>query len=489
MKSVITAPRIFIASILASVLTICGCGKIEPDPIPIPPAEQEKPEEGTEQEKPSWPEDQQGKSYIWDDTAVPEICIRISNGNWNYLLTCFDKNHDISPYMSCDVIFDKKGSVDTVRNVGIRLCDNNDGMRPEGISGDSHSATDAKWGLSNYQIDFGFYKKDKTLRNVKGIMLRSCVNDPTFAREAFCHELFGLYGIWTVGRHSYCRLSIHVEGDTEPAYLGVYQMTEPFDEDYICDRAGRFFSQDGYLWRCSAGAFLRDADIRTTADSGKGESSTYLLMNNQDRHATAEKQLSEFISNINKLNDKAFQAWIISVLDVRLFLRTYAVMVCAGLYDDYWNTGDNYYLFFNSMDEGRYNVFFIPYGFDKSLGSSEKAIMPDPGMQDPYHWGRSIAPLVNKLLQCEEFNEIYTDALYELTLPEAHLFNSTENIYIIQDLMGKVSYYTKNDTGLCMKAQDRPVEWSSQKRYNLTKDDENNFFRVRSERIRAMIGQ
>lgn len=477
------------SSFLAVLIGLYGCSKIEPDPtVPVEPGTpEEKPEQ--KPEKPSWPEDQQGKSYIWDDKVIPEICIMIPTNNWNHLLTSYDKSHDISPYVSCEVAFDKNGTADTVRTAGIRICDNEDGMRPEGNGGEPHSATDPGWGLSNYQLDFDFYEKDNTLRNVKGMMLRSCINDPTFAREAFCYGLFSRYGIWTAARQGYCRLSIHVKGDPAPVYLGVYLMIESVDEDYISDRSGRFYGQDGFLWRCSEGAFLRESGYSTAADTGKGENRNFLLMNNQKNYDAAAEQLSKFISNINNLRDKSFQAWIISVCDIRLLLKTYAVMTTAGIYDDYWNTGDNYYLFFNSMDTDRYKVFFIPYGFDKSLGSSDNSIMPDSGMQDPYKWGKSIAPLVSKLLQYEEFYDIYTDALYELTLPEAYLFNTENNMYEIQSLMDRISFYTRNDTGLCMKAQDIPVAWSSQKRYNLTKDDENNFFRSRSERIMDIIGQ
>lgn len=89
----------------------------------------------------------------------------------------------------------------------------------------------------------------------------------------------------------------------------------------------------------------------------------------------------------------------------------------------------------------------------------------------------------------EEFRSIYTDALYELTLAEAYLFDYNYSIDAIRDLMYQVSFYTANDTGKYMNAKDLPVSWNSPKAYNLTKDDQMNFFKVRSEVIREAIGQ
>ena len=478
--------RITTIILLCIFMAISGCGKIEPEPIT--PPEPDKPQVNPPAEKPSWPEDKQGKAYIWDRASIPEICINISVSNWNFLLSSYDKKPDISSYVSCNVVFDNEESIDTVKLAGIRIRDNADGARPEGNKGSTHSPTEKSWNFCNFEIDFDRYKEGSTLRNVGGIFLKSCINDPSYARERYCYDLLERYGIWTISRNQYCRLSIHVEGDSSPAYIGVYQMIEPVDDSYILDREKRFEGSDGFIWRCSNGATLTNFGISASADKGNGENGIYLLMNNPESLSAASAQLTDFISKLNKLRGKEFQGWIISVCDVKLLLRTYAVIATVGMYDDYWNTGNNYYLYFNSKSQDDYEVFFIPQDFEKSLGNIDSDIMRDPGNADPYTWGNKNLPLISKLLQFEEFRDIYTEALRELILPEAYLFDYGYSLNTIKDFMYQVSFYTANDTGKLMSAKDRPSGWNSFD-YNLTQDNDRNFFKVRSKAIKAAIGE
>lgn len=476
---------------MLAVLAASCQEKIEPDSTGKPDTEgTDSPSNGgSTDEEPSWPENQQGKSYIWDGESIPQITINISIPNWNYLLSSHDKNPVLSAFVSCDAIFDNEAVRDTVRLTGIRLCDNADGNRPEGTKGTSHSKTETTWNFFNFELDFDRYKEGRTLRNVKGMILKSCNNDPTYARERYCYELFHRYGIWIIGENNYCRVSIHVEGDDAPAYIGVYQMIEPIDPDYITDRSEWFEGEEGYIWKCTDGATLLTIGGTIGADNGNAEMKNYLLMNNQEELQSASAQLSDFITKLNALRDTQFKAWITSVCNVRLLLKTYAVITTAGMYDDYWNAGNNYFLYFNSKDPKKYKVFFVPYDFEKSLGTADPDVIYDTATVNPYVWGKNTLPLISKLLMHEEFRSIYTDALYELTLAEAYLFDYNYSIDAIRDLMYQVSFYTANDTGKYMNAKDLPVSWNSPKAYNLTKDDQMNFFKVRSEVIREAIGQ
>ena len=88
----------------------------------------------------------------------------------------------------------------------------------------------------------------------------------------------------------------------------------------------------------------------------------------------------------------------------------------------------------------------------------------------------------------DEFRSIYTDALHELTLDYACLFDCSYSVDAVKGLMYQVSFYTQNDTGKHMHANDQPASWSSPKSYNLTHDNEMNYFKARSETIRKAIG-
>lgn len=474
-----------IAAIFIFLCLITGaCHRIEPDPTE--PSDDPTVPPGNQNQKPVWPEGEYGKEYVWDDETVPEFHISFTEKEWNNLLSGYDKNPDITSFFRCSVIFDKEGARDTVTKAGIRLFDNGDAMRPEGTSGSRHSRTDTRWQFSNYEIDFGRYSSDSSLRTVKSVYLKSCVNDPSYARERYCYNLFERFGIQSIGRNIYCRLNIHIEGDEKPAYIGLYQMIEPIDQSYLDDRKKLFESSGGFLWKCRNGASLMTSSSAMAfgIDNGNGEDYTYLLMTGKEAANTAAAQLEDFIRSIRSKNQNDFYDWIGKVCDVELLLRTYAVNVAVGMWDDYWNRGNNFYLYFNSTSKDTYKVYFIPFDYEMSLGNSRKDVMTDPGRQDPYNWGKQTNPLIIRLLQIPEYKEIFRNALMELVMPEAYLFELGISTAIVGDFMYQASFHSGTDTGINKGTKDRPAQWSSCQDYRISSADAGNFFEIRSETIR-----
>lgn len=488
-KQLMMLTRILMKKILFStliILTAISCrDKIEPE-IPLPP--DVNPDDSISTSEPSWPENECGTSYVWDDDVIPEFHINIDGKQWNKILEAYDKNPDISSFFKCDVIFDKNGVRDTIKNTGIRLFGNADACRPEGAAGEKHNSEDPQWNFSNYELNFTYFvnKESHSLRKVNAVYLKSCYNDPSYARERYCYDLYKRAGMKIIGQNLYCKVNIHVEGDAEPAYLGIYQMIEPVSKDYITERSRVFGKTEGNLWKCGRGASLTPSSATAGVDMGKGEDFNYMLMTNQADFSAAVKQLSGFSENVQKLKNDEFYAWIKGVCDVELLMWTYAINVTVGMWDDYWNTGNNYYLYFNDSNEGNYKVFMIPYDFEMSLGNSRRTVMPNPAVHDPYNWGRNSNPLISRLLYFPEFKKMYTEALETLIMPEAYLFQHEISSAIISDLMYQVSFYTKNDTGLNMNAKDRTAGWSSHPEFKLADPASNdNFFRIRSESIKS----
>lgn len=480
--------RIITAILISICILISSCrDKIEPDPV-LPP---ETPEDTTQSPspKPQWPEGQQGKGYVWDEDIVPEFHLSFTEKEWNKLLEGYDKNPDITAFVRCTAVFDKGGTRDTLTNTGVRLFDNSDAMRPEGTSGTKHSNENTQWKMSNYQLDFTHYisGETQTLRNVRSVFLKSCVNDPSYARERYCYDLFERFGIRTIGRNIFCRLNIYVEGDEKPAYIGLYQLIEPIDRTYIEDRSAVFGNSDGNLWKCSDGASLtmNSTTIKCGADNGNGTTYTYMLLTNKTSVTSATGQLQTFLTNVRNLKQDEFYSWIRDICDVELLLRTYAVNVAVGMWDDYWNRGNNFYIYFNSTSSDSYEVFFIPFDYEMSLGNSRRNLMADPGRQDPYKWGSQSNPLIYRLLQYEEFKRIYQEALMELILPETYLFEPEVSSAIVSDLMYQASFHSSNDTGINKGTKDRTAAWSSHPEYRISATGDNNFFAVRSESIKA----
>jgi hypothetical protein len=151
------------------------------------------------------------------------------------------------------------------------------------------------------------------------------------------------------------------------------------------------------------------------------------------------------------------------------------------MWDDLWNNGNNYYLYFNSLDKYDYKVFLLPYDYDNSLGTSN---CYDAAKQDPYNWGdRGI--LIERLMKFDEFKKIYRDELKRLVNSSEDLMYPPTAIQRVKDWQSKIQNYISNDTGEDMKIEDKPAEWGSWGNYSLMSSN-NNYFTVKAQTINTL---
>lgn len=473
---------------------LLGCNeRIEPEILPDEevPEKPSEPSTDPDDQTPSWPEGETGKTYVWDKEHIPQIKVYVSKNQWKTVLDGYDEHSNGSSYVRCSVVFDKDGAKDSISNAAIRLRDNSDAMRPNDSANEMYVNNVSDWNLSNYEINFNKYISDEknSLRKVKGIFLKSCYNDPTYSRERYCYDLFDRFGIWTISRNTYCRLSFHIEGDKNPAYLGVYQMIEPIDNDYLEDRSNHFGNIAGNLWKCHFGATLSStSNLKASIDKEDGTASQYMLVTGNSSIADAAAQLKSFITNLTTLPDDEFKDWISKVCDVQFLLKTYAVNVTVGMWDDYWNNSNNYYLYFDSTSTDSYKVYLIPHDYEMSLGNSSSK-MQDPSATDPFKWGQNRNPLIARILAIEEFKDIYADFIMGLLQQGNYLFYHYEAINTIKDLMQQVEPYTANDTGINMHPVDKTHPRSADKTSVLTTDGRNCFFYKRSNALNEYIAK
>lgn len=426
-----------------------------------------------------------GLSYIFDLEALPEIRIEVSLSEWNRLLTCYDADMNTDEYIHCDATFTKEGRAHSFTDAGLRLRGNTSRRRPEGEHGQMHQANKSDWRHVHFMLNLRKFVKDDAheLGGVRKIHLKWCKDDPTYVREMYCYNLFRRYGIEAGLRTSYGRLWIHVEGDTKACYYGVYELLEAIDEEYLEAREEHFGSADHFLWKCGYGAGLNDTSdwmFRSDEDAGT-ENLPYVLKTNTDRFATAKAQLVDFIRNLNNLNGTAFREWVSKHVDVELLLRTYAVNVAVGMWDDYWCNQNNYYIYFNSSSTTDYQFFFIPYDYDNTLGTS---LMIDAGRQNPLQWGDNSRKLIAKLLEYDDWRAIYLNALRELCASD-ELFGVEGSLRRIAQWQTLIRPYVSNDTGEDMTIYDEPGSWGNHPEYRLMDRGANNFFRVKAASIPA----
>ena len=484
--------KIFFTLILAAAAL--ACGEIDK----YPGADDYAPDNGNNEEQPApAPEEttpgafttadigHQGLSYIWDESVIPEITINVSVDEWNKLLGYYDANSNTKEYIYCDITYNKNGEVTVVEDAGIRLRGNTSRRRPEGNWGEMHTADNTDWRHCHFGVNLRKFKKDSDheINGIRKFNLKWFKDDACYVREVFCYDLFRRAGIWTAAFDVYCRLWIHVEGDSEPAYYGVYEMIEPYDNKYVEKREKWFGSADGNLWKCSWAqnpADLSDENAVMGEDNDRDDF-TYELKETEGNFTDAKAQLQDFIKKIKGKGDESFYKWIKEVCDVELLMKTYAVNVALGMWDDLWNNGNNYYLYFNSLDLYDYKVFLIPYDYDNTLGTSNAY---DPAKQDPYNWGdRGL--LIERMMKFEEFRNIYRDELKRLVDPANGLMDYSSATKRILDWQSKIRNYISNDTGEDMYIEDRPASWGHIGDYHLMSSD-NNYFIVKAETINNM---
>ncbi|MBQ8335769.1 MAG: CotH kinase family protein [Tidjanibacter sp.] len=413
---------------------------------------------------------------------MPAFQVRISQAEWNRLLEMYDHNPDTKQYVMCDVAITRSNITKIIREAGLRLRGNTSRRRPESIVDGitTHRTDNTDWNHCHFGLNFRKFHKDSdhTINGVRKVNLKWFKDDPMYVRELYCYDLFRRFGIWTAINDIYCRLSIHVEGDSVPAYYGVYQMTEAIDDEYLKARSTQFGGSEGNLWKCRWGADLRDLsdESKFGLDVGTDEEWTYELKTENASFSRSKAQLQDFIYKVNHYKGQQFHDWIAEVTDVELLLRTYAVNVMVGMWDDYWNNCNNYYLYFNRTDE-HYKFFLIPYDYDNTLGTSNNCgVISDSGTHNPLQWGdTNKMPLIGKILEFEDYRKIYIAALKELATEGNDLFYVTESMERIRQWQGFISRYVPNDTGEDMEIKDRPASWGNQGQYRLLSPI-NNFF-------------
>ena len=429
--------------------------------------------------------------WLFDMNVLPEIRIDVTQEQWNALLEEYDRDSNTNAYIHCDVNFKSKGEEHDFVDAGLRLRGNTSRRRPEGNGGEMHQTNNTDWHHCHFMINLRKYQKDDDheLHNVRKLHLKWHKDDRAYCRELYCYDLFRRYGIWTTPYSSYCRLWIHVEGDSQPAYYGVYEMIEAIDDKFVKKRKDLFGDHKHNLWRCRWGATLNYEDIYNTSiyyDDDTGSNYTYELKSNIENFNAAKQQLIEFTKNLSQRKGQDFHDWIASVCDVELLLRTYAVNVVVGMWDDYWNNSNNYYIYFNSSDKNNYKFFFIPFDYDNTLGTSHNCgVQSDSGRQDPLAWGDTNRnPLIGKLLQFDDYRAMYIGALNELCNPANNLFYYQSSIDRINRWHAMIRDYVDNDTGEDCEIKDRPAGWGNIYEYRiLDASSPMNFFKVKAESI------
>ena len=433
-------------------------------------------------------------AQVWDESTFPEITLTVSKDEWNRMLATYDQNSQTKQYFKGDVTFFNGTQTYEFKEAGWRLRGNTSRRRPEGNGGEMHQSNNTDWHHFHVQMNFRKYHKDSahTINGVRKVHLKWFKDDPTYVREMYCYDLFRRYGVWTAINDIYCRLWIKVEGDSKATYYGVYEMLETIDDEYLKVRSDKFGSHKGNLWKCSnisqGSADLKDYSNNSKfgLDQDTDEEWPYELKTENYSFESAKSQLVDFMKKLNSKSGQDLHDWLGEIIDIPLFLKTYAVNVTVGMWDDYWNNGNNFYMYFTSGGTEGYKFYFIPYDYDNSLGTSQACgRLSDSGRDTPLKWGSNTQhPLVNNIIQFDDYKALYVGYLKELVDSSKGYFDQSSSVSRIRAWQNKISPYVSNDTGEDMEIKDRPASWGNRGEYRLLDNSSNNFFKVKAESYR-----
>lgn len=429
--------------------------------------------------------------YLFDLKALPTIMLNVSLEEWNTLLHNYDLNRDNEECVHADIHFTKYGETHSLQDIGLRLRGNTSRVRPEGKYGEEH-VPGAR--LRHVHLGFRFQKFHKDdpqwlLSGTDRFNLRWAHEDPSYVREVYGYDLMRRFGVYTTAKSSYCKVYLQI-GDENPVYLGVSEMFECYDNQYLSDHVakGDFAGDTGFMWKGSwgsgVGAFFDKADPALMGIENQSlvpeeaEAYTYDYKSKKKKLEEAKTQLLDFITKLNTLTGDEFRNWAEGKIDVDLLLRAMACEVATGHWDDVWGNGNNFYIYFDNDGDGR--MRYLPYDMDNTLGTSSD--MYDSGKQNPLEWGKS--NLINKILTVDEWKERFIGYLYELCDPANDYIDPAKSAKRIEKWQSLVKDWVINDTGDDSWIGDRPANWGAQPQYRLL-GDQNNFFVTKIQSIKT----
>ncbi len=394
--------------------------------------------------------------YVFDINALPKITMEISEEQWNVLLS--SSQYDRPKANITRWTFEKDGVAQTLTAAKAKVSGNTSFVTPE-VAG-THCRNCADWRQTNFNFDL----KTETFRGLTGLKLKRFHGDPSYVREVAANDIMRKFGIFTTHHSTYARLYVHVLGDAQPAYFGVYRMNEDINElEFITNRFGAANLTDR-LWKmsyssqpgCSGPADLTPITV-DRADKMSRDDCVYEYKGKKATFDAAKVQFVDFLNAINSKSGADFKAYADASINTDLLLKGIAAEAALGHWDGMGGNFNNYYMYFDKAGV----MQFIPYDMDNILGTS--AILADAGRADLLKWGTNV--LVKKMLSIPEYKAQYLANLQQLVTDPELL--TAERANWIKTRHNLIKNHISNDTGDNMSYADRPASWGNQPSYRI----------------------
>jgi len=391
---------------------------------------------------------------LFDNSKLHQFKIVMSQEEWDGLSSdmldyeAVNNNMRTGNYRKADLYYsDENGDV-KIDEVGVRSKGNTTRKLPETSTGLHRFNFKLKFNETFDMLEdtADYYERDH--RNFAGL---STLNfkahdgtDTSNIREVFCYDLLKDF-VMVSSKASLATLIFVVDG-VEHDY-GVVRYIEPVDKDFLTKRFGGK-KDDGNLYKCLWQSYGPATLMPITREESigikdwvKNYHPTYDLKTNQEEKNFQD--LKDFINNINTLNDDELKAYLEDNFEVDHFIRYEALNIVLGGLDDYWCMGNNYYMYFN--EDGK--IEWIPFDYDNTLaaGWSGEPNWSYEGIAkaDIYKWknlnaamfdAHTTHPLINKILEIDEYKKKYEEYLKILTDAENNYFTYSRFLDLYNEL-------------------------------------------------------
>lgn len=361
---------------------------------------------------------------VFDDRRVRKIEVQLTQENWDTMM----ENPGEKRMVPADaLIFGER-----VENIGIS---------PKGNS------TIGFVDKAPYKLDLNAYVPDQEYKNLKMLLFHNNFGDPSLLREKMAYDMMRFAGV-NAGHTAYVEFWIDLMDDEKPAdFLGVYTMVERPDTKYLANRFGRENDQ-GNLYKADAWFEEGAADLAYYGEDindypmPRGELAYALMYKDPEEMDYSDIiNLCYTIDGVVYDSPNEFASALEEVFNVDLYLRYLAVIFLTLNFDQYPDTGNNYYLY---HDPGTNKFEWIAWDMGNSWGhfggQYNHPIFGTENSMGPLQY----RPLYTKVFEVENYRQTY-QAYLDLLI--RNYFNETQIGDLAQGWANLVSPHLQTGQG------------------------------------------
>ncbi len=323
---------------------------------------------------------------IFDDSQVRRVDFIITQENWNTMME--------DPIAKIQVEADASIFGESIKRVGLSP----KGNSTIGFPGDKKP----------FKLDMNAYIAGQEYRNLSMLLFHNNFGDPSMLREKMAYDMMQFAGV-AASHTAFVEVWLDISDDDQPAkFLGVYTLVERPDKKFLANRFGRE-NDTGNLYKADAWFEEGAADLAYYGENiedypkPRGELA-YRLMYKENGDYDDIIHLCYTIDGVDYETPEDFAAALEEAFNVDAYLRYLAVIFLNLNFDQYPDTGNNYYLY-NNPGSGKFE--WIAWDMGNSWGHfGGEATHPIFGTEQsmgPLQY----RPLFTKVFEVEEYRQTY----------------------------------------------------------------------------------